>query len=107
MHPRSVVFAVKPFMQRRVWAALAAEMAGGGRHTFFPPLTLDDYFTAELPAEKVIHIMWATCSGCGSTAAGAGRAAAGSTGSEGGLRPARRARVHAAPDRGGVAALNC
>ena len=28
IHPRSVVFAVKPFMQRRVWAALPLKWQG-------------------------------------------------------------------------------
>ena len=57
MRPRNVVFAVKPFMQRRVWATLPVRWPNLTATISSPPMTLDDYFTADLPAEKVIHIM--------------------------------------------------
>jgi DUF218 domain len=57
IHPRSAVFAVKPFMQRRVWATLPVKWPGLTATLSSPPLSLDDYFTAELPAEKVINII--------------------------------------------------
>ena len=57
MRPRNVVFAVKPFMQRRVWATLPVRWPNLTATISSPPMTLDDYFTPDLPAEKVIHIM--------------------------------------------------
>jgi uncharacterized SAM-binding protein YcdF (DUF218 family) len=57
IEPRSVVWAVKPFMQRRVWATLAIEWPEIQATLASPSMTLDEYFTSELPAEKVIHIM--------------------------------------------------
>jgi hypothetical protein len=57
IQPRSVVFAVKPFMQRRVWAALPLRWPGLAATLSSPLLSSDDYFTAELPAEKVINIL--------------------------------------------------
>ena len=55
--PRAIVIAVKPFMQRRVWATLAVEWPGMPATLASPKMELEEYFTAELPAEKVIPIM--------------------------------------------------
>lgn len=57
IHPRSSVFAVKPFMQRRVWATLPLKWPDVRATLSSPRLTLDDYFTAELPPEKLINII--------------------------------------------------
>lgn len=57
IHARNVIFAVKPFTQRRVWAALPLKWPNVTATLSSPPLTLDDYFTAELPAEKVVNIL--------------------------------------------------
>jgi uncharacterized SAM-binding protein YcdF (DUF218 family) len=56
-HPRSVVLAVKPFMQRRVWATMAVEWPEMPATLASPAMTLDEYFTSELPPEKIINIM--------------------------------------------------
>ncbi len=55
--PRNVVLAVKPFMQRRTWATMAVEWPEMPATLASPRMTLDEYFTSELPAEKIIHIM--------------------------------------------------
>ncbi len=55
--PRNVVLAVKPFMQRRVWATMSVEWPEMPATLASPKMTLDEYFTPELPPEKVIHIM--------------------------------------------------
>ncbi len=55
--PRNVLIAVKPFMQRRVHATMAVEWSGMQATLASPSLSLEEYFTAELPAEKVIHIL--------------------------------------------------
>jgi DUF218 domain len=55
--PRNIVIAVKPFMQRRVWATLAVEWPEMPATVASPQFTLDEYFTPELPAEKMIHIL--------------------------------------------------
>jgi uncharacterized SAM-binding protein YcdF (DUF218 family) len=55
--PRNILIAVKPFMQRRVWATLAVEWPAMHATLASPDMTLDEYFTAELPAEKIINIM--------------------------------------------------
>lgn len=57
IHPRNVVFAVKPFMQRRVWAALPLKWPDMPATLASPAMTLDDYFTPDLPREKVINII--------------------------------------------------
>lgn len=53
----SIVIAVKPFMQRRTWATLAVEWPEIQATIASPAMTLDEYFTPELPAEKIIHIL--------------------------------------------------
>jgi uncharacterized SAM-binding protein YcdF (DUF218 family) len=55
--PRSVVLAVKPFMQRRTWATKAVEWPEMQATLASPKMTFDEYFTPELPPEKVVHIM--------------------------------------------------
>ena len=57
IRPRNVLFAVKAFMQRRVWATLAVEWPEMPATLTSPRMTLDEYFTPELPAEKIINIM--------------------------------------------------
>jgi uncharacterized SAM-binding protein YcdF (DUF218 family) len=54
---RSIVIAVKPFMQRRTWATLAVEWPEIQATIASPAMTLDQYFTPDLPAEKIIHIL--------------------------------------------------
>jgi len=54
---RSVVIAVKPFMQRRVWATLAVEWPEVTATLASPKLTLDEYFTRELTPEKIVNIL--------------------------------------------------
>jgi uncharacterized SAM-binding protein YcdF (DUF218 family) len=57
IRPRNILIAVKPFMQRRVWATLAVEWPQMPATLASPAMALDEYFTADLPADKVIHIM--------------------------------------------------
>ena len=54
---RRIVVAVKPFMQRRVWATLAVEWPEMPATLASPRMTLDEYFTAELTPEKIVNIM--------------------------------------------------
>jgi hypothetical protein len=44
-------------MQRRVWATLAVEWPEMRATLASSRMTLDEYFTADLPAEKIINIM--------------------------------------------------
>jgi uncharacterized SAM-binding protein YcdF (DUF218 family) len=57
IRPENLVIAVKPFMQRRTWATMAVEWPEMPATVASPALTLEEYFTGELPAEKIIHIM--------------------------------------------------
>ena len=57
MTPRRLVIVVKPFMQRRMWATKAVVWPEIAATLASPRMTLDEYFTPELDAEKVIHIM--------------------------------------------------
>ncbi len=57
IQPASIVIAVKPFMQRRVWATRAVEWPEIPATLASPEMTLDEYFTPDLPPEKIIHIM--------------------------------------------------
>jgi uncharacterized SAM-binding protein YcdF (DUF218 family) len=57
IRPRNVLLAVKTFMQRRVWATLAVEWPEIPATLASPSMTLDEYFTPELHAEKIINIM--------------------------------------------------
>jgi uncharacterized SAM-binding protein YcdF (DUF218 family) len=56
-HPPSVVLATKPFMQRRVWATMAVEWPEVPATLASERMTLDEYFTEDLPPERVIPIM--------------------------------------------------
>jgi hypothetical protein len=56
-HPRNIVLATKPFMQRRVWATMAVEWPEVPASLASERMTLDEYFTEDLPPEKVIPIM--------------------------------------------------
>jgi hypothetical protein len=53
----SILIAVKPFMGRRVRAALPVEWPGMPARVVSDRISMRDYFTQELPPEKVIHIM--------------------------------------------------
>ncbi len=55
--PRNIVIAVKPFMQRRVWATLKVVWPEVSATLASPRMTLDEYFTPELDAEKIVNIM--------------------------------------------------
>jgi uncharacterized SAM-binding protein YcdF (DUF218 family) len=55
--PGNVILAVKPFMQRRTWATIAVEWPEMPATVASPAMTLEEYFTSELSAEKIIHIM--------------------------------------------------
>jgi uncharacterized SAM-binding protein YcdF (DUF218 family) len=57
MRPRNIVLAVKPFMQRRVWATMAVEWPEMPATLASPDMTLDQYFTSELTPEKIVNIM--------------------------------------------------
>ena len=57
MMPRNIVIAVKPFMQRRVWATMAVEWPEMPATLASPELSLDEYFTPELDADKITNIM--------------------------------------------------
>ena len=54
---RNIVIAVKPFMQRRAAATIAVEWPEIPFSLASPPLSLQEYFTAELPAERILHIL--------------------------------------------------
>jgi uncharacterized SAM-binding protein YcdF (DUF218 family) len=55
--PKSILLAVKPFMQRRTWATRAVQWPEMPATVVSPAMTLDEYFTADLSPEKIIHIM--------------------------------------------------
>jgi uncharacterized SAM-binding protein YcdF (DUF218 family) len=57
IRPRNIVVAVKPFMQRRVWATLAVEWPEMPATLASQDMTLDEYFTCELTPERIINIM--------------------------------------------------
>lgn len=52
-----IVLAVKPFMQRRTWATMQVVWPEVSATVASPEMTLDEYFSAELLPEKVIHIL--------------------------------------------------
>lgn len=54
---RNIVIAVKPFMQRRAWATMAVEWPEMAGTVASPALRFEEYFTPELPPEKIIHIL--------------------------------------------------
>jgi uncharacterized SAM-binding protein YcdF (DUF218 family) len=55
--PRNLVLVTKPFMQRRVWATMVVEWPEVPASVASERMTLDEYFTEDLPPEKVIPIM--------------------------------------------------
>ncbi len=57
LNPRNVLLVCKPFMQRRVWATMAVEWPEMPATVVSQRMTLDEYFTEELPPEKIIPIM--------------------------------------------------
>ena len=57
LNPRNIVLAVKPFMQRRTMSCMAVEWPEMPATVASPDMTLDEYFTADLTPERVIHIM--------------------------------------------------
>jgi DUF218 domain len=57
VRPRNIVLAMKPFMQRRVWATMAVEWPEMPATLASPLMTLDEYFTEELAPEKIVNIM--------------------------------------------------
>ena len=57
IRPNAVVIAVKPFMQRRVWATLQVVWPEISATLASPRMTLDEYFTPDLDPEKIINIM--------------------------------------------------
>jgi uncharacterized SAM-binding protein YcdF (DUF218 family) len=57
IHPRNILIAVKPFMQRRAWATLAVEWPEMPASVASPRMSLDEFFTAELTPEKILNIM--------------------------------------------------
>ncbi len=57
LRPRNLLLATKPFMQRRVWATMAVEWPEMPATVASPQMTLDEYFTPELPPERVVPIM--------------------------------------------------
>lgn len=57
LQTRNIVIAVKPFMQRRAWAAMAVEWPEMPGSVASPRMTLEEYFTEELAPDKVLNIM--------------------------------------------------
>ncbi|MDZ4801899.1 MAG: YdcF family protein [Bryobacteraceae bacterium] len=57
LEPQSVVVAVKPFMQRRAWASWQVGWPEMPASFASPVMGLDEYFTADLPADKILHIL--------------------------------------------------
>jgi len=57
VQPRNILMVVKPFMERRVWATLAVEWPEMPATLASPAMTLEEYFTDDLPAGKVMNIM--------------------------------------------------
>lgn len=55
--PRNILYAVKPFMQRRTMATHAVDWPEMPATVASPPMALEDYFTDELTPERVINIM--------------------------------------------------
>ena len=49
VHPRNVVLATKPFMQRRVWATMAVEWPEVPASLASEHMSLDEYFTEAQP----------------------------------------------------------
>lgn len=56
MNVRNIAVAVKPFMQRRAATTIAVEWPEMAFSLSSPVLSMDEYFTDTLPAERMIHI---------------------------------------------------
>ncbi len=54
---RSLLIACKPFIERRAWATLAVDWPEIPATVASPKMTLEQYFTPELPAANIINIM--------------------------------------------------
>ena len=54
---KNIDIAVKPFMQRRTWAAMVVEWPEMPATLASPRMTLEEYFTPDLPPGKIINIM--------------------------------------------------
>ena len=57
IQPKNMLIAVKPFMQRRAWATMAAEWPEMPATVASPNLTLDEYFTSELTPGRIVNII--------------------------------------------------
>lgn len=57
LHPTRLLFVCKPFMQRRVHATLAVEWPELSANVASQSMTLEEYFTPDLPPEKIIPIL--------------------------------------------------
>jgi uncharacterized SAM-binding protein YcdF (DUF218 family) len=57
IQPRNVIVAVKPFMQRRAFATFAAVWPEMPVTVSSWPATFDQYCNADLPPEKITHIL--------------------------------------------------
>ncbi len=57
LEPANLLLVMKPFMQRRVWATKAVEWPEIPATVISQKMTLDEYFTPELPPERIIPIM--------------------------------------------------
>jgi len=57
LRPRNLLLVCKPFMQRRVWATMAVEWPEMPASLASQSMTLEEYFTEELPLEKIVPIM--------------------------------------------------
>lgn len=55
--PRNILYAVKPFMQRRTMATHAVDWPEMPATVASPQMSLDEYFTDELTPERVINIL--------------------------------------------------
>ena len=55
--PRNILYAVKPFMERRIIATHAVDWPEIPATVASPEMALEDYFTEELTPERVINIM--------------------------------------------------
>ena len=57
IEPRNLLIACKPFIERRAWATLAVEWPEIPATVTSPKMTIEEYFTPELPAGNIINIM--------------------------------------------------
>lgn len=59
MRPSSLLIVTKPYMERRTYATFKKQWPNETTQLTVasPPITYEDYFTAELPKELMINIM--------------------------------------------------